>query len=237
MELTPNPGKPLKIKVGEKVFDRYPIKTELIKPDDDMVKIVTMAVKDYAKPGDIVVFSEKATAVAQNRAFHKDDVKVSWLARFLSKYTTKSDKGIGISSPETFQLALDDCGTAKILLAAAAAAVTRPFGIKGVFYYVAGEKAALIDGAADYVCPPYNKYVSMGPENCEEMCKKISKNLGGEVKVFVVDINDLGGRVVQKGSHPMDKKIITDAMIDNPLGQSKEMTPAGILREIRNSNI
>jgi len=236
MKLKPNPGKSLKIKVDGKVFTRYPIKTKLIKPNDDMVEIVAEAVKDCVKPGDIVVFSEKATAVAQNRAFHKDEVKVSWLARFLSKYTTKSEKGIGISSPETFQLALDDCGTSRILLAAAAAAITKPFGIKGVFYYVAGEKAALIDGAADYVCPPYNKYVSMGPENCEAMCKAISKNLGGKVKVYVVDINDYGGRVVQKGSHPIDKKIITDAMKDNPLGQSKEMTPVGILRELKIKN-
>ncbi|MFX0138246.1 MAG: coenzyme F420-0:L-glutamate ligase [Candidatus Hodarchaeota archaeon] len=236
MDLKPNLGKKLIIKVQGRRFARYPIKTELIKPDDDVVEIVTAAVKKYAKPGDIVIFSEKATAVAQNRAFHKDEVKVSKLAKFLSKFTTKSEKGIGISSPETFQLALDDCGTLRILVASFCAAITRPFGIKGVFYYVAGEKAALIDGAADYVCPPYNKYVSLGPENCQELCEKISANLGGKVKVYVVDINDYGGRVVQKGSHPIDKKLITEIMIDNPLGQSKEMTPVGILRELRIKN-
>lgn len=234
-DLKPNKGKPLNIEVDGVKFARYPIKTELITPGTEMVNFVAENARPYIQPGDIVVFSEKATAVAQNRAYPVETIKPSRLARFLVKFTTKSDKGIGISSPETFQLALDDCGVFRIILATVCAGITRIFGIRGVFYHIAGEKAALIDGAADYVCPPYNRYVSKGPDRCQELCVSIAQKLANKVIVAVVDINDYGGRVVQKGSAPLDKKLITQILIDNPFGQSREMTPIGIIRKVKNN--
>ncbi|TSC92253.1 MAG: F420-0:gamma-glutamyl ligase-like protein [Candidatus Berkelbacteria bacterium Licking1014_96] len=232
-DLKPNKDKPLKIKVGGEEFERLPIPTRLIKPGDDMVDFVVSYAKKHIQPNDVVVFSEKATAVAQGRAYHVDSVKVSKLANFLVKFVSKSDKGIGISSPQTFQLALEDCGTLRILFAAFCAALTKPFGIKGVFYYVAGEKAALIDGAAEYVMPPYNKYVSKGPIYADELCQEIAAKLDHQVKVGIVDINDYGGRLVGRSDRSLSKKLVTEIMEDNPLGQSREMTPIGILRKIQ----
>jgi F420-0:gamma-glutamyl ligase len=232
VELKPNKGKPLSIKVGKEKYARLPIHTRLIKPGDDMVKFVVSYAKKHIKPGDIIVFSEKATAVAQGRAYHVDSVKVSPLAKFLVKYVSKSDKGIGISSPQTFQLAIEECGTPRIILAAFCAGITKPFGIKGVFYHIAGEKAALIDGAAEYVMPPYNKYVSKGPIYADELCQEIASILDNEVSVAIVDINDYGGRVVGRSDKKIDKNKITSIMGDNPLGQSSEQSPIGILRKI-----
>lgn len=236
MDLKPNPGKPLKIRVGNKLFARYPIKTKLIKPNDDMVEIVTNAVRDYVMPGDIVIFSEKVTAIAQGRAYHLDSVKVSPLANYLVRYVSKSDIGIGISSPQTFQLAIEECGKPRILLAAFCAAITKPLGIKGVFYRVAGEKAALIDGAADYLVPPYDRYVTKGPIHADELCRKIRDKLDRNIEICIVDINDYGGRVVGRSERHINKKLVTEIMKDNPLGQSREMTPIGILRELKNKN-
>lgn len=232
-ELEPNKGKTRIIEVNGQKFERLPIPTRLIKPGDDMVKFVVSYAKKHIKRYDIVVFSEKATAVAQGRAYHVDSVKVSPLANFLVRYVSKTDKGIGISSPQTFQLALEDCGTPRILLAAFCAAVTKPLGIKGVFYHVAGEKAALIDGAAEYVMPPYNKYVSKGPIFADELCQEIAAKLDHNVKVGIVDINDYGGRLVGRSDRSLSKKLVTEIMKDNPLGQSREMTPIGILRKIK----
>lgn len=232
LKIKPNKGKPLIIKVGEESYQRLAIPTRLIKPGDDMVKLVIEYAKPHIKPGDIVVFSEKVTAITQGRAYHVDSVKVSPLAKFLVRYVSKSDIGIGISSPQTFQLAIDECGKPRILFAAFCAAITKPFGIKGVFYRVAGEKAALIDGAADYLVPPFDRYVSKGPIYADELCREIADRLDHEVKVAIVDINDYGGRVVGRSDKRLDKKLIPKIMKDNPMGQSREMTPIGILRKI-----
>ena len=117
-----------------------------------------MDVTDKAQPGDMIYVSEKIVAISQGRAFPIDEMNPSWLAKFLVKFVYKSPHGIGISSPYTMQLALEDVGLPRILLGCAAAAVTKPFGIRGALYKVCGYRARAIDGPADGVIAPYNRY-------------------------------------------------------------------------------
>lgn len=75
------------------------------------------------------------------------------MARWLSRFVTRTPAGIGIGSPVTMELALREVGIARILLAAAAAC-TRPLGIRELFYRIAGRKVAAIDGPTPYTLPP-----------------------------------------------------------------------------------
>jgi hypothetical protein len=228
----PNPGQKLVREVAGRKYFRFPIKTKIITPEDDIVKVVVERTKDVVESDDIVGISEKATAISQGRSYHVDEVEPSWLASFLVKFVTKSKRGVGISSPETFQLAIDECGVARIILASLLAGLGKIFGIKGVFYYIAGNKARLIDGAAEYVIPPYNKHVSKGPAYPNKVCDKISELLDG-VRVAIIDINDYGGQVVGHSSN-LDKrevKLVPKILKDNPLGQTNEATPIVIIRD------
>jgi hypothetical protein len=47
---------------------------------------------------------------------------------------------------EMLQLAIDEVGAPRILLAAAVSGITKPFGVPGLFYRIAGPQAAAIDG-------------------------------------------------------------------------------------------
>ena len=153
------------------------------------------------------------------------------MARLLSKYVTKTPIGIGLGSPQTMQLAIEEVGILRILFSAFFGVIFKLFGIKGIFYILAGDKARSIDGAVPYAIPPYNKYVSKGPINANEVAKKISDRLGG-VKVAIVDANDIGVNIL--GSTPgLDRKFVARAIKDNPLGQTDECTPVGIIREIK----
>jgi len=58
---------------------------------------------------------------------------------------------------------------------------------------------------------------------------KVSEKIGAPVAV--VDANDLGVNVLGI-SGGLDKKLIARIIKDNPLGQSDEQTPVGIIREI-----
>jgi hypothetical protein len=135
-----------------------------------------------------------------------------------------------LGSPETMQLAVEEVGAARMLFAAFFAALTKPLGIKGIFYKIAGPQAKAVDGAAEYVIPPYNTYVSKAPKNPRKTAEEISKKIG--FPVVIVDVCDLGGWVMG-ASRGVDKKFIVKALKDNPLGQTTEQTPFGILREIR----
>ncbi len=141
----------------------------------------------------------------------------------------KTPVGIGLGSPQTMQLAIEEVGAARILAAAIIGGLGKIVGIKGLFYMVAGHGARSIDGAVPYAIPPYNNYVSKGPVNAQKVAEEISKKIG--VAATIVDANDLGVNVlgISKG---IDKKFVARVIKDNPLGQSDEQTPIGIIREI-----
>src|SRR3989344_1972443 len=173
MELMPNNGKNLIIQVDNRRFERYPVKTKLITPEDkNITEIVHQYASPYIKQGDILFISEKAVAVTQGRSYHIDSIKPGWLATTLSHYVMKTPVGIGLGSPQTMQLAIEEVGIARILLAAVIGGLGKIVGLKGLFYVVAGDGARSIDGAVPYAIPPYNNYVSKGPVNANEVAKK-----------------------------------------------------------------
>lgn len=237
MELRPNKGKSLIIDSGGRKFARYPIKTKLITPEDkDIAAIVENCVKKYLRAGDIVFISEKVVAITQGRAYQLNEVKASRLAKFLSQFVTKTSAGIGLGSPETMQLAIEEVGAARILFASFVGAVGKVLGIKGLFYIVAGHKARSIDGAVPYAIAPYNTYVSRGPENANKVAEDVAKKLAASgakgVGVAIVDANDLGVNMLG-ASQGVDKKLTAKIIKDNPLGQTDEQTPLGIIRQVK----
>ena len=213
---------------GQK-FARYPVKTKLITPEDkDILVIVEEYAKKYLQPGDIIFVSEKAVAITQGRSYPLQAIKPSRLATFLSGFVTKTPIGVGLGSPQTMQLAIEEVGIPRILLASFIGAAGKFFGIKGLFYMVAGHKARSIDGAVPYAIPPYNTYVSKGPLRANEVAQKISQKIGAPTAI--VDANDFGVNILG-ASKGLNKKLIAKIIKDNPLGQSDEQTPMGIIRE------
>ena len=141
----------------------------------------------------------------------------------------KTPYGIGLAMPETMEMALRECGTMRILFAAGISAVGKLLGKRGWFYMIAGEKARTIDGPCDCTLPPYNECVSLAPLNPNEVAKKVSDAIGAAV--IITDINDLGGNILGTSSPSMDRELYVNILKDNPLGQSSEQTPMGIIRK------
>jgi len=230
MELQPNKGKNLIMEVNGQKFERWPVKTKLITTDDkNIVPIIKEYVSPHLQPGDMLFISEKAVAVTQGRSYHIHSVKPSRLATILSGFVTKTPAGIGLGSPQTMELAIEEVGVARILIAAALGAAAKLVGIRGVFYMIAGHKARSIDGAVSYAIPPYNEYISKGPSNAEQVAQKISAALS--VPAAIVDANDLGVNILG-ASAGVDCKLMVKIIKDNPLGQTDECTPVGIIRPV-----
>lgn len=225
-----NPGKKLVVWIDGEKYARYPIKTDLITPkDQNFPKVIKRYLEGKLKKGDIVFVGEKIIAIMQGRAYPVNEIKPNKMATWLSQKVYKNPAGIGLASPETMQLAIEEIGLWRILLAGLAALITKPFGIRGIFYLIAGEKARGIDGPVPYAIPPYNTYASKIPEKPKRAAEQISREIN--TPVAIVDANDLGVRIL--GASPgIDKKLLLKALKDNPLGQTDESTPIGILRKL-----
>lgn len=227
----PNQGKNLEINVNEAVVKRYPIKTPLIQKGDDLVKIVAGILSPILpliqESNKTIVIGEKAVAASQGRAIPIIDIKPSGLAKFLSRYVTKTTAGIGLGMPETMEMAIRELGYFRILSAFFIAAVTKPLGIKGMFYRVAGPKARAIDGPTSGTLPPYNSMTVLSPENPDKVAAELSSAIGG-LGVLIIDANDIGQNVLGS-SNVQDPQFIKESFRDNPLGQGHEQTPVAIV--------
>ncbi len=216
------------IEVGGKQYARFPIKTHVITKDDNIIEVCQKYVSPHIESGDILFISERIVAIAQGRAFPIKDIEPSSLANFLVKFVYKSPYGIGLGSPWTMELAIREVGTPRILLAALVAAVTKPLGLKGVFYHVAGKNINAIDGPCSYTLPPYNKYAKLAPLRPHQTAKDIKDKLNAEV--VIIDANDLGVAILGKSTSEITDDFCRQIFRDNPLGQSSEQTPLCLVR-------
>ena len=231
MSEAPNDGKVLSVTVDARSFKRIPIRTRVVMPGDDLDAFVSEYARGVVQPGDTLFVTEKIVAITQGRSFTLDEIQPRALARFLSKYVTKTSYGIGLGMPETMEMALRECGTPRILFAAAVSAVTKLFGRRGDFYRIAGDKARAIDGPTKHTIPPYNEAVVLAPERPREVAAHLKDDvLGGVCDVAVVDINDLGGNILGSTLDRAGEERLVRILKDNPLGQRHESTPLGIVR-------
>ncbi|MFC8683204.1 coenzyme F420-0:L-glutamate ligase [Microbacterium ureisolvens] len=227
-----NAGKALTVQVEGSSFARIPIRTRVVMPGDDLDEFIRENAADVVRDGDLLFVTEKIVAITQGRSYLVDDIKPRKLAFFLSKYVTRTPYGIGLGMPETMEMALRECGTIRILFAAAVSAVTKLFGRKGDFYRIAGDKARAIDGPTSGTIPPYNKAVVLGPERPREVATHLKALLGNVPEVAVVDINDLGGNILGSTLDKSEEKRLVAILKDNPLGQGHQSTPLGIVRAV-----
>jgi hypothetical protein len=225
-----NAGKALTVTVEGTAFSRIPIRTRVVMPGDDLDAFVREYAADVVQGGDILFVTEKIVAITQGRSYLVEDIRPRRLALFLSKYVTRTPYGIGLGMPETMEMALRECGTPRILLAAAVSAVTKAFGRKGDFYRIAGDKARAIDGPTDGTIPPYDRAVVLGPQRPREVARAVKAMLPVDAEVAVVDINDLGGNILGSTLDRAGEKRLVAILQDNPLGQGHESTPLGIVR-------
>lgn len=226
-----NDGKKLLINVEQISCARLAIRTHIITKSDNIVNVCKQYALQNMQQGDVLFISERIVAISQGRAYAITDIKTGWLAKKLSQYVYKSPFGIGLGSEFTMQLAIKEAGMLRIIFAAAVAAVTKPLGIKGLFYRVVGNNINAIDGPCSYTIPPYNGYAKLGPKKPNTVAQEVSRALGFEV--VIIDANDLGVNVLGRSSKNISIKFCQEVFKDNPLGQSMQQTPLCIVRRIQ----
>ena len=226
----PNDGRALHATLGGIVYARHPVRTHLVTSSDtDAPAVVARYVGQLGRDVRVVAVSERMVAITQGRAYPIDSIRPGRLARVLERFVTRPGYGIGLGSAETMELAIREVGAPRILLAAAASAVTRPFGIHGVFYRVAGPQAKAIDGPTSYTIPPYNQAATLGPKDPDRAARAIAAAI--DAPVAIIDANDAGCAVL--GASPgVDRDFVERLFADNPLGQAREQTPICVVREV-----
>jgi hypothetical protein len=169
-------------------------------------------------------------AITQKRSIPIKDIKPSWLAKNAVRFVYKNPGGLGIATPWTMQMVIQEAGIPRFLFSSIVAVITKPLGIKGMFYRLIGQKAKAIDGPIPHAMPPYNECVTLSPLNVNETIKKVKKTFGYDT--VIIDSNDLGCETMGISSNEITEAWACAAFKGNPLGQGREQTPLCIVRKV-----
>ena len=230
MEFKALDGKKVEIEVNGEKYLRHAIQTHYIKLGEDYIEILEKYVKPIYEDGDILSISEKIISLCQKRVVYKKDMKLSGLAKFLSKFAMRSDAGVGVDNPYKMQFAINLCGPLKVIWAAIAGGFCKLFGKKGVFYEIVGPEISGLDGFYGNVFSDYADFGIRIPENSTGVCNEIYERLG--IKAMIVDANDFNAEILGKSDaiHNSDEDL-RKMIKDNPAGQTKTLTPLVLIRK------
>jgi hypothetical protein len=208
-------------------YRRVLVKTPWFDGPFDLADAIRHSLGDQLAHGGTVFICEKLAIVAAGRTVAASTVKVTRFARFASKYVRPIGVDLAQAIPERMQFVIDRIGWTRTLVACAAAAVTRPFKIRGAFFVVAGREARDLDGLhhpyVDTLLPPFS------PREARRYVEDVAARLGSPVAI--VDINDRGGRVRAVSSGGLPAEDLFRALKDNPMGHCDQSTPLGLIHK------
>ncbi len=213
-------------------YDRFAIQTHFVEVGEDQAELVKKYVLPISRDGDVLSFGAKVMAMCTRNVYTKEQIQPGFWAKLLSPHASETVAGIGMHDAYKLQLAINMVGAPRVVFAAAASAITKPFGVKGLFYKIVGKGVAGIDGF--YYRSSFDRYKDLAlvnNENAAELCDELEKKTG--IPVVLMDANDIDQNQLGKcEDFPLTDEEIQDAMADNPSGQGDELTPLILIRPL-----
>lgn len=222
---------------GGTEFERMAIQTHFVQRRESYLELINKYVAPIYEKGDILSISEKVISMCQDNTVEKKDIKLGFWAKFLSKFASSNNRGVAMDEPYKLQLAINLAGLPRILLACFCSAITKLFGKRGVFYKIAGHGIDGIDGF--YMHSSFDVYhdiALLNPKNPDRVCDEIQNAFG--INSMIVDANDFGVEILGKCNEieSISNEFLISLIKDNPAGQSDELTPFILIKNVANKN-
>ena len=213
------------VKVAGLKYLRLPLRTRWLNEADDLVLALKESLK-LARPGDTVGVSEKVIILLTGQTVDINTVQPGRLARMLARHVRPRTDSRGLAVPEKMEYVVRTVGLRRIIPATIGSAVTRPFGMHGTFYRIAGPVARDVDGGR----PPYEHvlFPPLDTKVAQGICADLERAV--DIGVSIVDLNDFGGSIRAVSPRSLSAETLAAVLSDNPLGQRLTSTPFVLVR-------
>ena len=205
-----------------------PIPTRILTDADDIVDAIEYYAGAEVTADDLVCCAESVVAVTQGRFVRPEEIKISWLAKFLCRFIP--DYG-SLATPHGMQSLMDAEGKWRVTAALFAGFLGKLVGKKGLFYKWGGKEAALIDDVTGTM-PPFDKVIVYGPAEPEQVATRIRDRVGA-FGGMIADVNDLKRSRVVGVSAGVNGELASQLLLDNPFGNASQKTPICIIKNYR----
>ncbi len=211
-------------------YERIPVKTHLIHIKEPLPPVFDEYVKPVLEPGDFLAVSEKFVTISQGRVIHNSAVRAGLLARLLVKGVTKHVDDVGWSDPKKMQVAIMQAGWLRMFVAGVLGTVSRfVLRRRGDFWRIAGHGVAEIDGFSPATVQPFDEFAMLSPSDPHGTAGVLAAHVGAPVAI--VDANNINVEVLgMSPGFPVDRSVVREVLLDNPMGQNDEMTPIIVIR-------
>ena len=236
MDFVANGSKNVEIETSTGVYLRHAIQTHFVEIGEDYIELVNRYVKPLYEEGDLLSISEKIIALCQKRVVYRKDMKISWLAKFLSRFAIQHNSaGIGVgecarcSSPST------SAGVEGPLWAAICAGFGKLVGKHGIFYDMVGMEVTGLDYFLSPMCSPSTATTASVFRKILGACKRNEIYEKTGVRAMIVDANDFTRDILGKGDNvtsPTSNCVRSSAI--TPRVRDDQCTPFILIR--KNSN-
>ena len=213
------------VKVAGLKYLRLPLRTRWLNEADDLVLALKESL-NLARPGDTVGVSEKVIILLTGHTVDINTVQPGRLARMLARHVRPRTDSRGLAVPEKMEYVVRTVGLRRIIPATLGCAVTRPFGMHGTFYRIAGPVARDVDGGR----PPYEHvlFPPLDTKVAQGICADLERAV--DIGVSIVDLNDFGGSIRAVSPRSLSAETLAAVLSDNPLGQRLTSTPFVLVR-------
>jgi hypothetical protein len=213
------------VKVAGVRYLRLPLRTRWLNEADDLVLALKESL-NLARPGDTVGVSEKVIILLTGQTVNINTVQPGRLARMLARHVRPRTDSRGLAVPEKMEYVVRTVGLRRIIPATIGSAVTRPLGMHGTFYRIAGPVARDVDGGR----PPYEHilFPPLDAKVAQGICADLERAV--DIGVSIVDLNDFGGSIRAVSPRSLSQGTLAAVLRDNPLGQRLTSTPFVLVR-------
>ena len=214
-----------RVQVAGADYLRHAVHTRWLQEEDELILSLKENLRD-ARLGDTVAVSEKVVILLTGRVVDIGTIKPGRLALLLASHVRPRTDSCGISVPEKMEYVIRSIGPTRAIAAAFGCALTRPLGLHGTFYRLAGSIARDIDGGR----PPYEKvlFPPLTTAVAQWICADLERALG--IGVSIVDLNDYGGSIRATSPRSLPARTLAAVLGDNPMGQRLRSTPFVLVR-------
>ena len=201
-----------------------PIKTHILGNLDDPIEILKSYIPQNCLSTDIITIGESPLAIMQGRYIDYRNVNPNLISRLICKgfHPTSS-----LATASGMQTLINISGPTRVIISWLIGGIFKLFGVRGMFYRLAGEQARLIDDITG-TTPPYDKSIVLGPKDTQTFCIKAAKDLN--INIAVVDVIDLGRVKILSTNNNNNTEIIKRALTSNPAGNANQQTPLVLIR-------
>ena len=174
MEFKANEKKNVEIVSNGVTYERHAIATHFVEIGEDYMELVERYVKPIYEEGWILSISEKIIALCQKRVVYKKDMKISFLAKFLSRFAMQHNSaGIGVGEVCKMQFAIDHAGAWRVFWAAVCAGFGKLCGKRGVW----ARKSRVLTGSIPMSSPFTGSTASAFPKTPPAFATRSGKSL------------------------------------------------------------